>query len=674
MISLRWLPLGLACLTLSVQAETLQEVTVTAAALGETPLDASQPVSVLRGPALERRRSVSLGDTLDGLPGVSSSGSTSGRPVIRGFAGPRVGITENGLDTLDASSLSPDHAVAADPLAARQIEVLRGPATLLYGSGASGGLVNVVTDLIPTEARTRTGGELLLGHDSAAREGTAAFRLTGGLRAPERSGGLNWTLGGLHRDAGDYRIPETAVRGDPTSASGRLPGSASAADSLSGGLSWTDRWGVAGFSYSSLDSRYGIPAEPSVAIDLRNRRTEGLLELDEPLPGLSSLRLRGTEVRYRHAEFSVATGAVGTAFDSVGRDLRLEALHTEILRLRGVFGAHVRQRDLSAQGEEAYLPSARESEDALFWVAERALGPGRIEFGLRQAQARRTPEAASGQTARRFDPRSFSLGGQWPLSTGITLLATAAAAQRAPAIEELYAQGAHAATRTYELGDAALATERSRSLDLALRGRQAGLTWKFGGFERRFANYIAGFATDINGDGVADRVDATGTVVNSAAQPDSGEFGRLAYQQAGARFRGLEAELSWSPAASPWRFSGMADAVRGTVDGLGAAPRTPPLRIGATVDLVSGPWAGFVSVLRAADQNRTGPFETATPGYTRVDAELSYRLALGANRIATFFVQGRNLTNQDIRLATSYVKDLVPLPGRSVWAGLRVKM
>lgn len=595
--------------------------------------------------------------------------------MIRGFSGPRVGVKENGLDTMDASALSPDHAVAVDPLEARQVEVLRGPATLLYGSGSIGGLVNVVSDRIPTSPQGGLRGDALLGLDSASREKLGSLRLRGGWQPGARraGGSLNWTLGAFDRDAKDYAIPGNAVRGDPSSASGRLPNSFADSRGLSGGVSWIDRWGAAGLSHSGIDSRYGIPSEDGVFIDLRNRRTEGLVELDAPLPGLETVRLRTADVRYRHQKIEGASGEVGTAFDSRGRDTRLDAVHLPVLGLRGALGPHSRQRDLSASGEMAYVPSTRERENALFWVGERAIGPGRLEFGFRHGRATRTPDAASGFDERRFDLTSYSLGGVVPVFGPVALSVSAGSSQRAPAIEGLYANGTHAATRTFEIGDPALSKERSRNIEVALRQATGPLRWKAGAYRQQFSSYVAGFSTDEDGDGVADRVDDTNTIANSATDPTAGEYTRLAYRQAPATFTGFELEAAWQPVAAPWTLRGTADRVRGTVEGFGAAPRTPPLRIGLTADYAAGPWTGFVSVLRASAQTRTAPLETETPGYTRVDAEVSYGWSLGADRRATLFVQGRNLLNEDIRLATSFVRDVVPMPGRSVWAGLRVR-
>ncbi len=666
----------------TVRAQSLQDVSVTATPLGDTPLQSSRPVSVLRGAELDRALAGSLADTLDRLPGVTSSGfgTTAARPVIRGLAGPRVGITENGLDTLDASALSPDHAVVVDPLGTTQVEVLRGPATLLYGSGAIGGLVNAVSERIPTTPTPGLRGDALLGVDSASRERLGSLRLRGGLTpgagAAQRSGGgsLNWTLGAFARDAGDYAIPGRSVVGDPDSASGRLPNSAAQGRGVSGGMSWIDRWGVAGLSHSSLDSRYGIPAEPDVFIDLRNRRTEGLVELDAPVDALETVRLRAADVRYRHQEIERPDGTVGTAFESRGRDLRLEAVHRPLAGVRGALGLHARQRSLTAAGEEAYVPSTREREDAVFWVGERAVGPGRIEFGVRQGRATRDPSAETGLPSRRFDLTSASLGGSVPLAGPVRASLSFASSQRAPAIEELYANGPHAATRTYEIGDTGLGKERSRSIELALRQSSGPLRWKVGAFQQRFDSYVAGFSTDINGDGVLDRVDGDGTVANSAADPGAGEYTRLLYLQAPARFAGLEVEMTWQPDASPWSLRAFGDRVRGSVDGLGAAPRTPPLRVGVSAAYAAGPWSGFVSVLKAARQDRISSLETPTDGYTRVDAELSHAWKIDAQRSATLFVQGRNLLNDEIRLSTSFVKDEVPMPGRSVYAGLRIRM
>jgi iron complex outermembrane receptor protein len=672
-----WIALGVNGLC-SVHAQSLPSVTVTAPSSDET----SPGVTSLRGGELDRRRAVSLGDTLDSQQvGVSSSGfsTAAGRPVIRGQSGSRVTVAENGLDTLDASDISPDHAVTVDPLAARRIEVLRGPSTLLYGGNAVGGLVNSLSDLIPTTALRSVSGDLLLGADSASLEKLGAVRLRGGnlggtgLAASPGGGSLNWTFGGFSRDANDYRIPGNATLGDPNSATGRLPNSYNRSTGASGGVSWVDRWGVIGLSHTELHATYGIPSEESVFIDQRNHRTEGLLVLDQPVSWLESLRVKAAQVRYRHQEIDASNGEVGTQFDSTGYDTRLEAAYLPIAGISGIFGLSSRDRTLSASGSEAYIPTTADRQNALFLSAGRAFGNARLEFGTRQSKARLDPTGNPELPLRNFTLSDYSLGLKMPVGGPIELSINASSAQRAPSVPELYADGPHAATATFEIGNPTLNKERSRNLELSIGSAATPLRWKASVFQQRFENYIAGFSTDVNDDGVADRVDDEGTVVNSPADPTAGPLRRLAYQEAPANFRGLELEIGWRPVNSAWGWRTFADTVRGTVEGIGDAPRLPPMRVGVSTDYASGPWTGFASVMYAAQQNRTSPFETPTPSYTRVDGEIAYNWKTGATGSTTLFVAGRNLLNEDIRLSTSYVKDTVPMPGRSFYAGMRVR-
>lgn len=645
----------------------LPPVRVTADPLGSDPLRATRPIGVLQSPALDRALDTSLGATLSGQPGVHGSGFGAGasRPIIRGLDGPRIRITDNGLDTLDVSGLSPDHAVAADPLSAERIEILRGPAALPFGGGAVGGLVNIVNDRIPLTRLGAPTGRLLAASDSASSGHTAAVSLKAGAQ------GFNWTIGAFDRRASDYRIPDRIVADDPSSRARRLPNSYASGEGFSGGASWVGERVTIGAAHSELSNRYGIPTEGDVFIRLRQQRSEALARVEQPLPGITHLKATLGEGRYRHEEVE-GGGEVGTAFANRGREGRIELGHAPIGGLRGVVGLQLRERTLEARGEEAYVPGARDRNDALFYVAERALGPARLEFGWRSERARLTPESASGLPARRFGLQALSAGIGLPLGDGYRVAANLGSAQRAPAIEELYASGAHAATATWEVGDPALRAERSLNLDLSLRRTTGTLRWKAGAFANRFANYLYGRTTDENGDGIADRVDHENLVANSAADPGAGEYMRLAYAQAGARFAGLEFELEWRPAGSVWSLRAFGDLARGRIDGEGNAPRMAPSRLGLAADWQQGPWTGFVSVLGVSGQSRLAALETRTPGYQRVDAEIAHRFGSG-DRALTVFLQGRNLLDQTIRLHTSWVKDRVPMAGRSVIAGLRAR-
>ena len=647
---------------------SLPEVRITADPLGADELRSTRPTSVMQQADIERNLDNSLGGMLSQQPGVQSSafGSAVGRPVIRSHDGARVRVTQNGLDTMDVSSLSPDHAIAADPLAAERIEILRGPATLFHGGGAVGGLVNVITRTIPLERLDSLTGHALLSADSASRGHSEAVALRAG------AGGLNWSASVFERAARDYRIPGQIVAGDPESRARRLPNSFARGDGFSGGVSYVGQRVTVGLAHSALANHYGIPSEDGVSIRLRQQRTEALALIEQPLPGIARVRATLADGRYRHDEIE-SGGEIGTAFRRRGREARVEITHETLAGIRGVLGVQSQDRSLSASGDEAYLPNAAERSDAIFYVAERALGPARLEMGWRTERTHLRPEQASGLAARRFSLDSLSVGASLPLFPGHVLAANLSSSQRAPVIEELYANGPHAATATYEIGNAALGRERSLNLDVSLRRSGGPLRWKVGAYANRFSNYVYGRGTDENGDGIADRVSAANVLENSAADPGAGEFTRLLYAQARARFAGLEGELSYRFSGTPYAVRVFGDTARGRIEGQGNVPRLAPSRIGFSVDLESGPWGGFVSVLAVNGQRRIAALETTTPGYTRVDAELSYRLDSRSNRALTVFVQGRNLLNETIRPHTSYVKDLVPQPGRTVIAGIRAR-
>lgn len=650
-------------------AQILPDVTVTASPLNPAEPSMVQPATVLRDATLDRQRDGSLGSTLSQQPGVQESGFgiSAGRPVIRGLDGPRVKITQGGLDVADASSLSPDHAVATDPLAARRIEVLRGPATLLYGGGAIGGLVNVVNDRIPLTRLGAVRGQALASADTGTGGHASALGLRGGAN------GWNWTVDGFDRGAGNYRFPGTAVDGDPDSARGRLPNSGARGRGFGTGLSYVGGRGVLGVAYSEMSSQYGIPSESDVFIRLRQQRVEALGELEQPLPGVALVRFRAGDTRYRHDEVEGGSGEIGTAFRNRGREQRVELVHEPVMGVRGALGLQSNSRTLAAIGEEAYVPSAREASQALFYVGERAFGPARVEFGWRSERVRLTPRDTPDLPARRFGLDALSLGGSLALGGGYALSAGVTSGQRAPAIEELYASGLHAATSTFEIGNPELRAERSTNVDFALRKTVGPLQGRLGVYANRFANYIHGDLTDTNGDGVADRVDEAGTVVNGPDDPAAGDLKRIAYAQGPARFRGVEFELAWRPTGSAFGLRTFGDVARGRLVGEGNAPRMSPSRIGAALDWREGPWSGFVSAVFARRQGRVAALETATGGYTRIDGEIAYTLPGGAGTSTTLFLQGRNLLNERIRLHTSFVKDLVPQPGRTLIAGVRAR-
>lgn len=600
-----------------------------------------QPASVLRGDDLRRRQASSLGDALDREPGVQSGGMGPGasRPVIRGHDAPRVRVLDNGLGTMDVSTISPDHSATVETLGATQVEILRGPATLIHGGGAIGGLVNVVTKRIPRDRMQGVAGAAEVRLGGAAREHTGLVDLNGG------AGGFAWHVDAFSRNAGDY-----------DGRRGRVLNSFVESRGVNAGASLVGDRGHVGLGVQVLDSFYGVPAGELARIDLEQHRYEFDGELRDPLPGFSRIRARLGRTDYRHNEIE-QTGEVATRFENSGAESRLELTHRPVGPFTGVLGFSGHGRRFSAVGEESFIQPVASRGNAVFLVEEARTGDWRFELGGRIERERHTPEAASGLPGRGFSPTTWSGGATWTFTPGYSVAATLTRAQRAPAIEELYANGPHAATATFEVGDNALRMESSRNLDLSLRKSGGAWRWKAGVYANRFRDYI--FAQTL------ETVDDTGT-----ADP-AGEFTLVNYRQSAARFRGFEAELAWRPEGA-WGFRAFADAARGRLEGIGDVPRMAPSRLGLEGSFASGPWGAFVNLLRVMRQDRVAAAqETATPGYSRVDAGIHYRIGHGGQATTTLFLQAGNLLDEDMRAHTSFIKDAAPLPGRSLTAGMR---
>lgn len=628
------------------EVKKIEQVTVTASPLGRPEAELAQPAAVLTQEELRRRRAASIGDTVSQEAGVHSSafGPAAGRPVIRGLDGARIRVLENGIGTMDVSAVSPDHAVTTESLNAAQVEILRGPASLLYGSGAIGGVVNVVSNLVPRGLEA-PGATFEARAGSANRERTAAAALDGGAAATA------FHLDGFTRRARDYETPL-----------GRQAGSDVDAHGAGAGASWVGHRGHLGLGGQALRNNYGIPSGEGTRIDLAQERAEVSGELSDPTPGFTRLKLRAGRSRYRHDEVE-ATGEIGTTFRNDAIEGRIELRHAGVAGWSGTLGAQLQDREQSARGEEAILPATRARASALFLVEERDVGAATVDLGLRLEREDRRPEGDLPQ--RRFRLVTPAMGLVWRLGPDHRFGVSATQAQRAPSIEELYSNGAHRATATFEVGDPNLRREVSRNLDLTLRKTTGGLRWRLNAFANRVKDYVFAAARDADGDGIADRVDGEG-----AAQA-AGAFLVQHFTQGTARFQGLEAELSWRPGGGPAALRLFGDMVRGRLAGGDKLPRMSPARLGATVDATWGPITAQASVVHAFEQRRVAPLETVTPGYTRLDADLAWKVrALGRGNL-TVFVQGTNLGDEVIRVHTSYLKDVAPLMGRSVVAGIR---
>jgi iron complex outermembrane receptor protein len=642
------------------ESDILKPVVVTASPFSnQSELEVAQPISVLKGDDLRRKREASLGDTLSRELGVASSsfGPGAGRPIIRGLDGPRIRVLDNGIGTLDISTVSPDHAVTAESLNASQIEILRGPATLLYGSGASGGVVNVVSDRIPGKLMKSPTGNIEIRGNTATEERTGALNASGSV------GKISWSAGGFRRKTDDYSIPGFADKENPGGKKGVVENSAVNSGGGYLGGSFVGENGFLGVSIARLDSKYGIPSPERSSIDLGQTRYDLAGELNEPIRGFERLKVRVGYNDYKHNEIE-NTGEIATRFRNQALESRAELLHTPVAKWRGVFGFQFRDRNFSALGEEAVVPITKSNSAGLFLVEERNWDRWRVELGGRIERSTLDPRG-NADPSRAFNLYNFSAGTVWKFMDGYGLALSGTRGQRAPAAEELYIHGAHRGTATFQIGDPRLASETTNNIDLALRKTDGRVKWKVNFFHNWIDNYIFVRSVDANGDGRPDRVDDQGVL------DPNGDFLVQNFAQGGARFYGAEAEaiLALKPDAIDLRL--FADYVRGKLESGGNVPRVTPVRFGLEVNHRMGPWTTNLSATHVMRQTHVAELETKTPGYTLLNVEATYLIRKIRSNGLRLFLQGKNLLNEEMRVHTSFLKDFAPLPGRALVVGLR---
>ena len=648
------------------EATKLPGVTIKASPFKERiDFEMMQPTTVLQGDNLRRKRETNLGDTLIHELGVTSSsfGPGAGRPIIRGLDGPRIQILENGIGTLDLSSLSPDHAVTVETLNASQIEILRGPATLLYGGGATGGIVNVVTDRIPNRLFKTPEGNAEIRGNTATEEKAGSFNVN------KSFGQMSWSLGAFKRQTEDYSIPGQANISDvPSTESDSvknvLRNSAVDSQGLSVGGSYIGTQGFFGGSISLQESKYGIPSPEMASIALTQTRYNLSGELNNPFIGIEKLKVRTGYNDYKHKEIE-NTGEIGTRFKNYELETRVEFLHSPIINFNGLFGVQLQDRKFSALGEEAIVPLTKSRSTGIFFVEERNWENFRFEFGGRYEYATRDPQHNIDRS-RAFNLFSGSTGVSWNFIRDYSLGLTATHGQRAPAIEELYVNGAHRGTATFQIGDNTLQKEAHNNIDLSLRKNSGFMKWKVNTFYSQFNNYIFYKNADINGDLLADRVDEEGTV------DLNGQFLVQNLSQTNAVFYGVEAEVIFALKPDNLDLRLFTDYVRGKLDNNnGNVPRITPQRFGFELNYRSGPFTTNLTTIHVLRQNKTAELETNTAGYTLLNLEASYLIKATRSNGLRFFVQGRNLLDEEMRVHTSFLKSFAPLPGRALVAGLR---
>ncbi|MFK3771976.1 TonB-dependent receptor [Pseudomonas sp. NPDC089406] len=662
-IPLRLTPLAAALWLASSpsQAVELQPQVITANPLGNAQLAA--PSSVLEGDDLLLQQHASLGETLNKQPGVASTwfGPGASRPVIRGLDGDRIRILRNGVGALDASSLSYDHAVPLDPINVDRVEIVRGPAALLYGGNAIGGVVNTFDNRIPDSPIDGIHGAGELRYGGADTTRSSAGKLEAG------NGEFALHLDASSRSFNDLRIPGYArsskVRdADEPGSKHRLENSDGRQDGGAIGGSYHWDHGYAGLSYSRYDSNYGSVAESGVRLDMKQDHyafASELRDLDGPF---TSVKLDAGYTDYEHRE--IEDGEVGTTFKNKGYEARIEARHQPLGPVEGVVGVQVNRNEFSALGEEAFVPQTDTDSLALFMLEQwQATDRLNLSLGARLEHTRVDPDAkgnenfADADSSSSFNAFSLSSGAVYQLDPVWALAASLGYTERAPTFYELYANGAHVATGAYEVGDASLNKEKAISADLALRFDNGTHKGSVGVFYSHFRNYI----------GLIDSG-------NTHLTDEGDEFPELLYQGVRARFYGVEAQDRWQLLKNQYgsfalELSG--DYTRAkNLDSGEPLPRIAPLRLNSGLVWELDRWQARVDVQHASSQHRKPSNETSTDGYTTLGASVGYRFDIGKSEWLAF-VRGENLTDQTVRYASSILRDIAPAPGRSVEVGLR---
>lgn len=669
----------------SVHGGHQDEIVVTGRYVRELDLLAGK--SVLEGEQLQRDVRGQIGDSLTKLPGVSATSFSPGasRPVLRGFQGERIRVLTDGIGSIDVSNTSADHAVTIDPLTAERIEVLRGPAVLLFGGQAIGGAVNVIDRRIPhvvpeegyhvdvigalgSAADERSIGgaaDVALGASGLVLHVDGTIRNTDDLRAggyvlsPElRAEQLE--IAEEEFEEGHVEEAEEAL--ELAGLRGEIPNSAT--EQKSGGIGLAlirDRFSIGG-SISLFDSNYGVPSRPGaehhheegeepeeeehgdvpVSIDLRQWRGDLRAEYELEQGFLDRVRLRIGAADYKHTEFE--GDEVGTVFKSEGLEGRLELVQRDRDGWRGASGAQYFRRDFEAVGAEAFLPPNETSQLGLFTLQEFAIGKVGVEASARYEHS----DVSSNDLGieRKFNAFSAALGASYDLAPLTKIGFNLSRTERAPSAEELFSNGPHIATQAFEIGDPNLNKERSVGAEAYFRVDRSNVALSLTAFANWFDDFI--FET------------ATGE--------EEVELPVFRYFQQDATYYGFEAEASATLfQAGGFKFVGdvVADYVRATVKGTGPVPRIPPLRLLGGIEAQSDRWDGRVEVEWTDDQDRVAAFENPTDGHTLVNASVAWR-PWGKARETAIVLSANNIFDVEARRHASFTKDYVPMAGRDI--------
>ena len=694
---------------------SVENIVVTANALQSSVLESVTPVTVIGAEKLRKIEAPTLGETLKNAPGVHSTyfGPVSSSPVIRGNDGPRVKIVQNGLDVSDVSRVSPDHNVATTLSSATQVEVLRGPATLQYGSGAIGGVVNVVDKRIPQYQIDGVEGEAETSYSTVNNGSYTRADVTGG------SGNIAWHVDGFYRDTDNADIPGFAsIDPDEDEPNGVLESSAMETRNVVAGLSYVAEEGYFGFAVEQLDNKYGVPgyshahgeeehegedhdleehdheehAEEGVLLDVDMTRYQAAGEWHSPFEGITNLKFAAAYTDYEHAE--IEDGEPGTVFTNESSDIRLSAYHEEVNGWHGVFGLQFNHSDYNAVGEEAFTPANTTSSYALYLIEQKKVGNVTFELGGRLERTTLDADASEVELDVLHDEHegeehavafnfpdydftslSLSAGANWEYQEGHSVAVTLSRSERAPSQQELFSAGQHLATQSYEVG-LVFDMDEEGHIEETLKGVKEEVSTNLDITFRKFTGswgYSASFFYNQADDYIFQT--STGLIALSEHEEhghdEHGDEEGLPiyyFQQADADIWGFEAE-TYVDLSDTLRLTVFGDYIRAEIED-DNLPRTPPMRFGSELSYVNDGLSADVGFTWYDDQNEVASFETATDGYTLVNASVQYEFGTqGIDWVV--FARGENLTDEEARVHTSFLKDQAPLPGRNFTMGVR---
>jgi iron complex outermembrane receptor protein len=679
----------------SIPVQTMDTIQVQAHPLVQTAADFAVADQVVDQKALSER-ATTIGDALADELGVYSNqyGSGSSRPVIRGQDGPRVKVLQHASETADVSTLSPDHAVTVDPILAKQVEVIRGPSTLLYGAGTVGGLVNVTDQKIPTQMpEDGLEGTVGLRYNSGSDEKLASAGVTAGI-------GENFALRveGSKRKANDYIAPDYVVEephGDHSHfhKERRVDNTFAEGQTVNIGGSWIHDRGFVGLSYSNRQDQYGLPGhsheyhgcvlhgdhfhgcptpDDSDApaheehggpwVDLKSERYEVRTELEQPFAGFEKLRAHASFTDYEHDELE--ENEVISNFKSKGYDGRLELVHVPVAGWEGVIGTQISQQKINlaasehdhhedgdeddeehhVHGSGVVMPDTKTDKFSLFALEHKQLGDVHVELGARVDHQK--VKVDSDQKDYSGTGVSASAAANWEFAPNYKLSVVGSHQQRLPLAQELYADGLHFATNTYELGNPDLDKETSNNLELGLHYEGDKLDYHVHVYHNWFDDYIYG---------------------KTVAQ--KGNLRGVQYTQDKARFYGTEAQAGYQ-INDMYKLSVFGDYVRGKIEGENA-PRVPAGRLGTKVeaDFADG-WSGLAEYYHVFNQDKIASYEDETQGYNMVNVGLSYANSLADNNAYRVYFKANNLLDDQVYSHTSFLSN-IPQVGRNFTVGVQ---